>query len=1162
MPIKRNRPAAIDGDEDDDASDALHSSAHAKKRARISFGEHTSDTGDSWHSQDDHDNGDHDDEDEEVFEDRDAHPLTQYEIMRDAGFRHLKNTKIDDLRATQKLKQRSATVKRGSLIAESGIIESITCCNFMCHDRLHVQLGPLINFIVGENGSGKSAVLTALTLCLGGKASDTNRGGSLKSFVKEGRDHGSLSVRIKNSGADSYHHDVYGNTIAVERHFSRTGSSGFKIKSETGRIISNKKQEVDEICEWYALQMGNPLTVLSQDNARQFLNSASDTQKYKYFVSGVQLEQLDHDYKMSQDTLDRTLTLRNDLNEKIGCIKKEMLDAERLAETVQKNQSIRDKARLYRNQLVWLQVAEQEQELERQTKDLNSHDEMISRMELECENRGEALHGAEDKLQQARLHRESLDGEQGSFVEKIEAAENAHDAVNRELSELCLEERDAFSRLKIFKSEIETCETRIQQEEERLNQSTGPERIEKETELSQIMSLEVKIGEQLSENKLHRPVLESGLAEAERALIQQQKLRNTKSNDVETARRRVRDIERSTGSIYDGFDRDIASLVGAIQNDTGFENKPVGPLGVHVKLLKPEWSAILEKMFGDGLNAFVVRNKRDQSRLSALMHRIGLQKSPPIYIAYGGHIDTKSQEPDEHFDTVLRILEFDEDLVRTQLIINSQIEKIILVKERLEAERIMIDNGPPCNVAACICFHDGKGKRGQGLRITNRQGTISTSPMLPSVLKPRMQSEAGRQLSVQNDNLQQARMDLADVEADLRRSNEAVVQCKEELEAHCKAVTVLETKLRRVRADIDRVQVELDEFEGVDGRLMTLRSELEKKRSEERQVGNQYGKMRLAKRHVTTKTDEAKEKLESHKLRLADFNSKVSKADKKIATLEAMRRIAVADKNAAHERLEMKKAERVRAEEKRDRQAQDVENFISQAQQVAPERVYVPDGEDYRSIENKYEKIGEQLAQRQARLGASDQEIYDRANEARTRYEDVMKQTRDVDETAEALKRAIEHRLHLWRQFQRQISARVRIQFNYLLSERGFRGKIDLNHRARKVIIHIEPDETRKSSAGRSTKTLSGGEKSFSSICMLLSIWEAIGSPIRCLDEFDVFMDNVNRAISTNMLIDTARRSVSRQYILITPNAIEGRARLGDDVKVVRLTDPRQHTLV
>lgn len=40
----------------------------------------------------------------------------------------------------------------------------------------------------GSNGSGKSAVLTAITICLGGKATATNRGQSLKSFIKEGEE--------------------------------------------------------------------------------------------------------------------------------------------------------------------------------------------------------------------------------------------------------------------------------------------------------------------------------------------------------------------------------------------------------------------------------------------------------------------------------------------------------------------------------------------------------------------------------------------------------------------------------------------------------------------------------------------------------------------------------------------------------------------------------------------------------------------------------------------------------------------------------------------------------------------------------------------------------------------------------------------------------------
>ena len=1058
------------------------------------------------------------DEAEDSSQAPDSPPQTQYEIMRDAGFRHLQDTDKDDMQATQKLKRRPTNLG-DNMVAESGIIESITCCNFMCHERLHVELGPLINFVVGENGSGKSAVLTALTLCLGGKASDTNRGGSLKSFVKEGQEQGSLVVKIKNAGTDAYQHDIYGDSIVVERHFSKSGSSGFKIRSEHGRIISTKKQEVDEISEWYALQMGNPLTVLSQDNARQFLNSATPAQKYKYFVSGVQLEQLDNDYKMSQDTLDKTLVLRDDLDEKIGYVKKDMDDAQRLAETVQKNHTLREKCRLYRNQLVWSQVVEQEEELKRRDNELRDRDQRILQTESECDELTHGLVDAEDKLERVKANRESLRDGQGSFDEKIAAADAAFDSAKKDLTELHREERDAFGRLKAARADIAACEAKIREEEQRLDESTGSARSGKEAELSEATAREKNLTERISEDAEQLPMFQSRLVEAEQTLKKQQHLRELKRKDILAAEQGARDLEGNTGSAYAGFDSDMASLIKAVAADGGFECKPIGPLGAHIKLLKPEWSGILEKTLGEALNAFVVRSKRDQSRLSDLIRKIAKKKPPPIYIAYGEQIDTRNQEPDNDFETILRVLDIDNNLIRSQLVINNQIEKVILVEGRLDAERIMIDNGPPRNVAACICFHDGRGKRGQGLRITNRFGTIGTSPIIPSGQRPKMQTDSGRQLALQKENLRQLGLELRELNSEQRTAEQAFQRCKSELDAYRKGSPTLSRDLRRTQADIERIQMELDAFEGVDDRLVVLRSELDAKRAEESQLGNQYGNMKLAKPELSAKVEEARRSQIMERDEGKDFQSKVCKAEEKIKTQETLRRIMLSSKNDAFQRLDREKAERSRAEVKRHEKASEVQDFTRQAEGVAPGRVDIPDGEDYRSIEKKYEKIGEQLAQREARMGATDQQIYDRANEARAKYEDVMKQTRDVDETITSLKRAIEHRLHLWRQFQRQISARIRIQFNYLLSERGFRGKIDLDHRARRVVIHIEPDETRKSSAGRNTKTLSGGEKSFSSICMLLSVWEAIGSPIRCLDEFDVFMDNVNRAISTNMLV-------------------------------------------
>ncbi|XP_033235328.1 structural maintenance of chromosomes protein 6-like [Drosophila pseudoobscura] len=47
-----------------------------------------------------------------------------------------------------------------------GKVISIHVDNFMCHENFTVEFGPNTNFLVGKNGSGKSATITALTVPL------------------------------------------------------------------------------------------------------------------------------------------------------------------------------------------------------------------------------------------------------------------------------------------------------------------------------------------------------------------------------------------------------------------------------------------------------------------------------------------------------------------------------------------------------------------------------------------------------------------------------------------------------------------------------------------------------------------------------------------------------------------------------------------------------------------------------------------------------------------------------------------------------------------------------------------------------------------------------------------------------------------------------------
>uniref|UniRef100_A0A3B5B604 Structural maintenance of chromosomes protein 6-like n=1 Tax=Stegastes partitus TaxID=144197 RepID=A0A3B5B604_9TELE len=158
-----------------------------------------------------------------------------------------------------------------------GLIESISLKNFMCHHSLGLfRFGPNVNFIVGNNG-GKSAILTALIVGLGGKATMTNRGASLKDFVKTSESAADITVKLRNRGPDAYKKDVYGDCISIEHRIWSDGSRTCKLKNKSG-------------------DLDNPVSILSQEMSKQFLHSKSESDKYKFFMKATLLEQMKRDY--------------------------------------------------------------------------------------------------------------------------------------------------------------------------------------------------------------------------------------------------------------------------------------------------------------------------------------------------------------------------------------------------------------------------------------------------------------------------------------------------------------------------------------------------------------------------------------------------------------------------------------------------------------------------------------------------------------------------------------------------------------------------------------------------------------------------------------------------------------------------------------------------
>ena len=69
------------------------------------------------------------------------------------------------------------------------------------------------------------------------------------------------------------------------------------------------------------------------------------------------------------------------------------------------------------------------------------------------------------------------------------------------------------------------------------------------------------------------------------------------------------------------FGSTIPDVISAINRETNWHKPPVGPFGLYIKLLRPEWSDILESVIGNTLSTFSVQNHKDQKLLENIMKR-------------------------------------------------------------------------------------------------------------------------------------------------------------------------------------------------------------------------------------------------------------------------------------------------------------------------------------------------------------------------------------------------------------------------------------------------------------------------------------------------------------------------------------------------------------
>ncbi|KAJ5639846.1 uncharacterized protein N7484_007708 [Penicillium longicatenatum] len=1069
------------------------------------------------------------------------------------------NVMMDDeeleLHQTQIIQEKYAQIHTEvNTASDHGILESVDCYNFMCHEHFSVTLGPLINFICGKNGSGKSAILTALTLCLGGKASATNRGQSLKNFIKEGKENSNIVVRIKNQGEGAYRPEVFGKSIIVERHFNRSGSSGFKIKAEKGNLISTKKAELDAITDYFSLQIDNPMNVLSQDSARQFLSTSSPAEKYKFFVKGVQLEQLDQDYRLIEESVDQMEEKMRNTRDDITQLKSQRDIAKKRLEYADRGDALRDRIRNLRNQMAWAQVEEQERIRDSLERELAKADELIVREDAALGGFDARFQAVETEAETAKEHADEAGRVLAEARGKLAIIEERQREERNQRTELQVQQRQIREYIKEVEGRIAEGERNITAETERLAEVSNGGYARKQEECQRAVRRATTARQEYDTHRESETGLREELQRASKKAELAKEACNAKERDYTEAEERLRSLRKQNGQRRTGFHEKMPTLKRAILQENSWTTPPIGPIGDHITLLKAKWSSILENSFGGTLGSFIVATKRDQNTLSNIMRQVGC--TCPILIGTGGDIDTSATEPDPRYDTALRVLEIDHPMVRRQLIINHSVEQMLLIENLEEASAVLFDGERPLNVKRCYCIDARDRRKGHHISY-NRSGDPNQAPVGVYPGNPRMKSDAASQISAQEEVVQDLKHQLNDLKREYQTALSFVQTCERALTRHERTEHELKVAMQRMEDESEALRDALDkENAEEDGRIDSLQVALQEAKTDlavqegsfkdaQEAMKNQMQIMRETMREMGRQTTEVEVLTE---------NARVAESERSVVSNK--RQEILSEKNAAIARIQKQKEDRDKIHAKREELVERVLSYIEKASMVSA-RVSVGEGDTAEGLDYKLHKLQNDLKHHNQHLGASRDEVAAEARRTEATYLQAIKQNEELTAIAQTLKNTLHDRKKRWEIFRSHISSRAKAQFTYLLSERSFRGRLLTDHNKKLLDLQVEPDITKDDSTGRGAKTLSGGEKSFSQVCLLLALWEAMGSPIRCLDEFDVYMDHINRKMAIDMLMMAARRSIGRQFIMITPGS-KADITIAPDVRVVELAEPER----
>lgn len=1028
-----------------------------------------------------------------------------------------------------------------------GKVKRVFMRNFMCHDALEVDLNPNVNFIVGRNGSGKSAILTALIVGLGGKTKLTNRGSSLKGLVQNGKNSANVEISLTNAGVGAYKHEIYGDYITVCRTIG--SSSAYRIKNWRGDVISTKREELDKIIDSMNIQVDNPISVLNQDVSRTFLVSSNAADKYSLFMKATRLNIIGQNYKDAH-VCNEDSRRRLAVNERV--MEETKTEIDQIKQSLQMLDSADEARETYKKlqiELFWAIVSGEEETCRRLQQKLSDYEKEVKKLEAADEQREERLKNIKKKIEDLEAKCQEIRTESVSSAESFRTAKQAllegkevHNAKLKDWRVCQTKSKRIENDIGLLKKEIERLEAGSSKQE--------AERQESKEKLAKFEQNLDEVEATLRTKQTDQMHLDADIREHLRREEHTLKIQvDNNNNKIRQLTQKLSAIKRQADNVMTVYSPNMPRLLKRIDEEFRkgkFKAKPRGPVGSFIKLKDPNWIPAVENFLSGILSAFCVDNRSDANKLALIMREVFRDERCPQIIS--SKFYDKVHNVQQHctrsadYSSLLEMMEISDPVIANCLIDQREIECVLLIPTSEEACEVMCASQyVPHNCKKAFTqkgdlFFPAPNYKTYGGRPGMRAKFLQVSTTQAIQLIEEDLATVGEEQKKATTELQTVTIKINAANVELQKTNEKVQKLRT-LEGQLRtAIVSLKDKLEEVQcnsietftSDMDHHQRKLQEAKAEE---LVLKREIAEQQTRVSQLDVEVKRLKSIVNDTEIKLNPIREDISQLKEQQANLSSNSESIERKM--------------NNAKQNIEKCKTE----VEKQGR----VVDLATRNATAKGERVKTNRSQrELTRISNEVQSTIEMI---ENEYGSKD-ELNQQLQQKLDKYNQINEFQRVLTKSCQKHQERLTKRRRLFHEMKKEIGFKVQTAFQSILKLRKYKGSIKIDHKEKTLELEVNPQNDTKRPTN-DAKSLSGGERSYSTVAFILALWDCTGLPFYFLDEFDVFMDKINRRIIMDLLLEHTRTHAQSQFTFLTPldtSSID----VNDQITIHRLAPPER----